>query len=130
MNTLKRICCMTVAMLMSFPMPFALAAGQGGFAGPTASGGGFTGPGPALTTVKEAQGMRDDTRITLNGQIVQHLGGDRYLFKDHTGSIRVEIDDDEWMGQTVGPDDTVEIYGEVDKDWNSVEIDVKRLTKK
>ena len=30
---------------------------------------------------------------------------------------------------TVTPKDTVEIQGEVDKDWNSVEIDVKQIRK-
>ena len=102
---------------------------QGGFTGGSA-GGGFTGPGPALTTVEQAKNLRDDTKVTLRGAIVQHLGGDKYLFKDGSGAIHVDIDDDEWMGQSVGPDDTVELYGKVDKDWNSVEIDVKRLTKK
>jgi uncharacterized protein (TIGR00156 family) len=34
------------------------------------------------------------------------------------------------MGQVVGPSDTVEIYGKVDKDWNKVEVDVKRVVKK
>lgn len=91
--------------------------------------GGFTGPGPAVVTVKQALEMRDDAKVTLRGNIVQHLGGDKYLFKDATGTVKVEIDDDEWGGQSVGPDDTVELYGEVDKDWNSVEIDVDRLVR-
>ena len=34
-----------------------------------------------------------------------------------------------WNGVTVTPKDTVEIQGEVDKDWNSVEIDVKQIRK-
>ena len=92
--------------------------------------GGFKGPGPAVVTVKEAQGMRDDAKVTLQGHIIQHLGGDKYMFKDATGTIRVEIDDDVWRGQTIAPDDLVEIHGEVDKDWNSVEIEVKRIAKK
>lgn len=102
---------------------------QGGFTGGS-SAGGFTGPGPAITTVEQAKSMRDDTKVTLRGNIIQHLGKDKYLFKDSSGTIHVDIDHDDWMGQTVGPEDTVEIYGEVDKDWNSVEIDVKRLVKK
>ncbi|HEE1278117.1 TPA: NirD/YgiW/YdeI family stress tolerance protein, partial [Klebsiella pneumoniae] len=39
------------------------------------------------------------------------------------------IDHKRWNGVTVGPQDTVEIQGEVDKDWNSVEIDVKQIRK-
>ncbi|MDR8274407.1 NirD/YgiW/YdeI family stress tolerance protein, partial [Acinetobacter baumannii] len=41
----------------------------------------------------------------------------------------VDIDHKRWNGVTVGPQDTVESQGEVDKDWNSVEIDVKQIRK-
>jgi uncharacterized protein (TIGR00156 family) len=92
--------------------------------------GGYTGPGPGIITVKEAMGLRDDANVALRGHIVQHLGKDKYLFKDDTGSIRVEIDHDKWEGQSVGPTDPVEIIGEIDKDWNSVEIDVDRVIKR
>lgn len=105
------------------------AGGYTGTAQAARAPGGFSGPGPVAVSVKQALEMRDDTKVTLRGNIVQYLGDDKYLFRDATGSVRVEIDDDEWEGQTVSPEDTVELYGEVDKDWNSVEIDVKRLRK-
>ncbi|MDR1935344.1 MAG: NirD/YgiW/YdeI family stress tolerance protein, partial [Candidatus Accumulibacter sp.] len=59
--------------------------------------------------------------------IIRHLGKDKYLFKDATGEITVEIDDDEWGGQTITPDDLVELQGEIDKEWRRVEIDVDRV---
>ena len=93
-------------------------------------GGGFTGPGPALSTVQQARDMRDDSPVTLQGHIVQHLGDDHYLFKDNTGTINVEIDHKRWQGQNVGPNDLVEISGEVEKDWSELGIDVKRIIKK
>ena len=46
-----------------------------------------------------------------------------------TFPINVDIDHKRWNGVTVTPKDTVEIQGEVDKDWNSVEIDVKQIRK-
>lgn len=92
--------------------------------------GGFTGPGPALSTVQQARDMRDDSPVTLQGHIVQHLGDDHYLFKDNTGTINVEIDHKRWQGQNVGPNDLVEISGEVEKDWSELGIDVKRIIKK
>ncbi|MDR2745339.1 MAG: YgiW/YdeI family stress tolerance OB fold protein [Desulfovibrio sp.] len=95
----------------------------------TGKSGGFTGPGPSVTTVKEALGLRDDAVVTLRGNIVQYLGKDLYLFKDSTGTVNVDIDSDIWRGQNVSPKDTVEITGEVDKDWLSLKIDVQRLTK-
>ena len=91
--------------------------------------GGYSGPGPAAVTVEQAKGMKDDSMLTLKGQIVQELGGNRYTFKDATGSIELEISDKRWQGQNIGPDDLVEIYGEMDKGWSKVKIEVKRIVK-
>ena len=104
---------------------------KGGFSQvPTESGrGGFQGPGRTPASAREAATMRDDAPVTLRGNIVQHLGGDKYLFQDESGTIRLDIDHDEWRGLTVTPEDLVEVRGEVDKDWNSVEIEVDRITK-
>ncbi|WAW09421.1 YgiW/YdeI family stress tolerance OB fold protein [Oxalobacter vibrioformis] len=94
-----------------------------------ASQGGFYGPGPALVTVQQAMGMRDDTPVTLKGHIVQSLGDEEYLFKDATGTIRVEIDHKLWAGIQVSPDELVEIQGEIEKEWNKTEVDVARIIK-
>ena len=101
-----------------------------GFHSPPAGGqGGFSGPGQAIGTAAEARQMRDDTKVHLRGSIVNHLGGEKYTFQDSTGTIVVEIDHDRWGGQTITPNDTVEIFGELDRDWNSVEVEVDRLVK-
>lgn len=87
------------------------------------------GPNGSSTTVESAKSLRDDTWVTLRGNIVERISDDLYLFKDATGTINVDIDHKRWNGVTVTPQDTVEIQGEVDKDWNSVEIDVKQISK-
>jgi Uncharacterized conserved protein len=93
-------------------------------------GGGFTGVGPnTVTTVAEAKGMWDDSYVTLQGNITRHLGGERYTFVDQSGSITIEIDHDDWRGVSVGPEDLVRIYGEVDKDWHGTKIDVDSVQK-
>ena len=91
--------------------------------------GGFSGPGPALVTVKQALEMPDDAKVTLKGKIVKSLGDDSYVFQDATGTIEVEIDHDVWRGQNITPEDVVVITGEMDKDWNHKAIDVSSLTK-
>lgn len=110
--------------------------GSGGSAGrflrPSATqtqGGGFVGPNGSSTTVESAKSLRDDAWVTLRGNIVERISDDLYVFKDATGTINVDIDHKRWNGLTVTPQDTVEIQGEVDKDWNSVEIDVKQIRK-
>ena len=108
------------------------AAEQGGFSGPSATqsqAGGFQGPNGSVTTVESAKSLRDDTWVTLRGNIVERISDDLYVFKDASGTINVDIDHKRWNGVTVTPKDTVEIQGEVDKDWNSVEIDVKQIRK-
>lgn len=88
----------------------------------------FTGAGAGGTsTVAEAKQMRDDSKVTLEGYIVKQLGPEHYTFRDDTGEIEVEIDDDEWRGQTVGPETKVRIDGEVDRDSTSVTVGVERL---
>ena len=128
---MKKIAAMTaIIALVSMPV---LAAGQGGFTGPstttTTQAGGFTGPSGAVTTVANAKSLRDDTWVTLRGKIVERISDDLYKFQDSSGTVNVDIDHKRWNGVTVTPQDTVEIQGEVDKDWNSVEIDVKQIRK-
>lgn len=119
-----------VAVLTLCSAP-AFAANPGGFTGPGASSqsGGFTGPNGSKATVESAKSLRDDAWVTLRGNIVERISDDTYLFKDSTGTINIDINHKRWNGVTVGPQDTVEIQGEVDKDWNSVEIDVKEIRK-
>lgn len=91
---------------------------QGGFKGPSAL---------SATTVKDALEMRDDTNVILVGSIEKHLGGEKYIFKDATGTITIEIDDKLWHNLTVTPQDKVEIKGEVDKSWTKTEIEVDNI---
>ena len=50
------------------------------------------------------------------------------MFSDGSGQIRVEIDDEVFPRHRIGPQTTVELHGEVEKDFmQRVEIDVERL---
>ncbi|WP_432323155.1 YgiW/YdeI family stress tolerance OB fold protein [Yersinia enterocolitica] len=127
----------TLVMLCSTPFlaQSASTAAQGGFDGPAttqtqpAAQGGFSGPNTSNTTVDKVKTMRDDAHVTLQGNITERLGHDTYTFRDSTGTITVDIDSKRWKGQTITPQDKVKIEGKVDKDWNSVEVDVKNITK-
>lgn len=94
------------------------------FQGPetTGAGGG--------ATVQQVKNMADDTHVTLTGSIVSYVSGtdDKYIFRDASGEIVVEIDHKRFRGQTVTPADTVRITGEVDKDFGrAAEVDVKQI---
>ena len=92
--------------------------------------GGFTGPLLTKITVAEALKLSDDTPVVLEGKIEKNLGGEKYLFKDNSASVTVEIDNDDWRGITVSEQDLIEIHGEVDKDLMNFEIDVDSVLKK
>lgn len=82
-----------------------------------------------VITVEEAKNMNDDAYVILQGYITDRNGDEKYVFQDKTGSITVEIDDDDWDGVDVSLADLVEIQGEIDKGWTAVEIDVDTISK-
>ena len=95
----------------------------------TAVAQGYTGPGLDAVTVAEAKNFRDDSPVVLQGKIERFLGDEKYLFTDSTGTITIEIDNRLWAGLSINQNDTVEISGEVDKDFRGVEIEVNSIKK-
>jgi len=129
----KHAAVLAVVMLASAPV---FAAQQGGFVDPsapaaqTATGqGGFKADQTSVVTVKQAEEMKDDSWITVRGKLEKQIGNEDYLFRDQTGTMKVEIDHKHWNGQTISPQDNVELTGELDKDFNSIEMDVKQVKK-
>ncbi|QIW16510.1 hypothetical protein A4G20_09255 [Pasteurellaceae bacterium RH1A] len=82
-----------------------------------------------IKTVKQAKAARDDAPVSLSGYIVKQYDEDTYLFKDSTGSIRVEIDNEDWRGVTASPKTKIKLYGSVDKDRKGTTIDVDRVSR-
>lgn len=80
-----------------------------------------------LSTVVEVSQMEDDTKVMLEGFIGQQSGDDNYIFKDDTGEITIEVEEDTWRGQNVNEDIKVRIMGEYEKEANSEEIEVEWL---
>lgn len=95
------------------------------------SAGGYTGPSAANRANTVAAILKnpvDDQRVILCGNITRHIGGDKYMFSDGTGEIRVDIDDHEFPPQPINEKTTVEIRGEVDTDFLQFsEVDVKSM---
>ena len=120
-----------IVMLASTPV---LAAQQGGFVDPNAPkapvhAGGFQPDTTSVVTVKQAEEMKDDSWITVRGYLDKQIGDEDYQFRDSSGNMKVEIDHKRWSGQTITPKDQVELTGKLDKDFNSIELDVKQVRK-
>jgi len=98
-------------------------------AAPLAAQAEFVGPGvsESIKTVADAKNAYDDTYVELTGHIVNKVEDETYMFRDDSGDIMIEIDDDDFRGQKVTPETTIMIKGEVDKGWGDLEIDVEWL---
>ena len=75
----------------------------------------FEGPGSttSIVTVDSINDLDDDDKVILEGNLVKKTGKEEYLFKDKTGEIKVEIEDDILQGITVTPETLIRIKGEV-----------------
>ena len=113
------------ALLLAFGAGAALAAGPSGFAGgPSSAPQGF-GPTAPSTVAQVLENGQDDQHVVLQGKFTKHIRGERYEFVDASGkSITAELDHDRDWSMIV-KDQPVEIFAEVDRDWNSIELDVK-----
>lgn len=125
---MKRLLALLLAAALAAPT-IAVA----GFEGPNATqGGGFQGPttGVEADTVAKAQKSWDDAHVVLTGNIVQRVAGsdDKYVFRDATGEIIVEIDFELFVGRTITPENRVRLFGKMDKDlMEAPKVDVKVL---
>lgn len=83
-----------------------------------------------VKTVQQALTAKDDAQVELRGHVVKALGDEKYEFRDNTGTIVVEIDDELWQGRPIAANATVTLSGKVDVDYKPtkrVEIDVKSI---
>ena len=92
----------------------------------------YTGPQElprVFSTVIEAlEYPVDDHEIAFEGHITKRIGHDKYLFRDKTGSIRLEIDAGVFPADDINDKTRVKIYGEIDsKVLDNPMVDVDRI---
>ena len=91
---------------------------------------GFDGPGatPKEVTVDSISDMKDDTKVIIKGYLVKQINEEHYLFKDDTGNVEVDIEDQVFRGANVTPETQIRLRGEVDKDlFKTATLDVEHL---
>ena len=102
----------------------------GAQAAATAAAPGYTGPSsvPTMTVKQLLDTATDDQHVRLQGRIVSHDGGKNYTFADDSGRMPVEISTKRFPpGQPIGAEQRVEIVGEIDKGFRSMEFEVDQL---
>ena len=95
-----------------------------------AMGGGYIAGEGDIISVKDAQAMKDDDIVTLQGKIEKRIKKNKYQFADSSGNMIVKIDKKVWQGQSVNSSDVVQLTGEIDKDNDATILDVESLIKK
>lgn len=96
----------------------------------TQQGGGFTSQGTMVSTVAQALEANDHAPAKLTGSITRQIDDDEFMFRDSTGEIKIDVDDNAWQGQNVGVNDKITLYGQVDKETiGANSVDVYRIQK-
>ena len=87
---------------------------------------GYTGPGAqSVTSVAAAKEAADDTPVVLQGFVTKKINNDdKYESKDNTGTITVEIDDEDLPATPFNDKTKVKLTGEVEKHLVNREVDV------
>lgn len=117
---------LTLAALLAVATSTAFA----GFNGNTSAQGGFQQGATQAITVKQALSGKDNSMVTLVGNITQQIDDDEYLFTDGSDQIKVEIKNRVWNGLNVGPQDKIRISGKLDNEaFEKAEIEVYSVEK-
>ncbi len=120
-------------LMLLLAMTFLSGSAFADFNGPVGApaGGGFQGASVnySVSPIKDVMNMYDDQIAVVKGNITRRLSDDKYLFKDATGEMVVEIDYKYWAGLQVTEKDVLELTGKVDRDYSGVSLDVFALKK-
>jgi uncharacterized protein (TIGR00156 family) len=84
---------------------------------------------PVYWSVTDVVNLPDNTPVVMLGRITKNMGDEMFVFEDASGTIMLEIDEEDWNGNTVRVDDIVTVYGHVDKKGNITEIEVDSIVK-
>lgn len=91
---------------------------------------GYRGTEDARTmTVQQAKTMHDGATISLRGNLIDEQGGDKFVFRDKTGSIHTLIPLSVFDGRTVKPDQMISINGSLDTKTQPPVVRVNRIQK-
>lgn len=80
-----------------------------------------------VTSVLEAKKLGGSVHVKLKGKVSSKLGKETYLFKDNTGTVKVQIDDHDWKNVKADPKDTVIIEGQLKREQGGVIVEVDTI---
>ncbi|MCL1076181.1 NirD/YgiW/YdeI family stress tolerance protein [Shewanella dokdonensis] len=81
----------------------------------------------AVTSAHAAQGAKLDTQVALHGYLIKALGDQHYLFRDHSGELKVEIDNALWRNVAIKADTPLLLTGKVGNTRFGPEVEIEHL---
>lgn len=90
---------------------------------------GFVDESVIVKAVADALNANDNTPVRLDGQIVKQIGKRISYLKMQVEKKSKLKSAKAWNGQTIAPQDNIQIIGKVDKEWNKTDINVKQIIK-
>ncbi|GHD68404.1 YgiW/YdeI family stress tolerance OB fold protein [Jeongeupia chitinilytica] len=91
---------------------------------------GYSGPGSEATDVDTAAAALqapDKTSVSLEGYIMRKLKGDRYEFRDKSGAIGIDIDDDQWPKESINDRTKIRVIGDIDRSLSCIGVTAQSL---
>lgn len=81
-----------------------------------------------VSTVAVAKTLKDNTQVRLQGQVVRALGKDKYEFRDSTGTLIAEIDQQKWHSIPITQQSEVILVGEIERESdNTIKLEVDEV---
>lgn len=84
-------------------------------------------PGARPDAAASVRHMPDDTRVVLEGRIVNHRRGDCYTFRDRSGETLLEIRRKAWRGVDADHRTLVRVFGKTDRKGRRTCVEARRI---
>ena len=85
--------------------------------------------GQNVTTASQVNGLEEGQDVLLQGNIMEHRGGDTYLFEDMSGTAVVIISKADIQKLQARPKNKVELSGKTVREGSAMVVKVVRATK-
>ncbi|WES67236.1 YdeI family stress tolerance OB fold protein [Superficieibacter sp. HKU1] len=82
-----------------------------------------------ISTIEKAKAMHDGASVSFRGNLVKKTGDDRFLFRDKTGEITVQIPPSVFNDREVKPDHLLTLSGSLDKKQDPPLVRISHLEK-
>ena len=84
-----------------------------------------------VITIKKAKKLNDKDTVTLEGYIVKQIDDDEFIFRDNSGEIKIDINDNvmiQFANARITPNTLIRIQGSLDKEMlEETTLDVFKL---